>query len=152
MKPVLILLAKAAIAAPAHSDLQAMAAAAQNALPEWRVVWTFGEQGTPSLRAQLVADAHCGRIRVLPLSLPAELVTANAISRTVQCWAKGRTGPSPLIEVAPPLSAALPELLGAIATSAGMPPAREVRVMPPPDTARCPTTGSGCWPVRVDPA
>ncbi|MDD7972716.1 (2Fe-2S) ferredoxin domain-containing protein [Roseinatronobacter alkalisoli] len=139
MKPVLILLAKAAIAAPAHVDMKAMAHAVAAALPDWQVTWAYSEQGTPTLRAQLDTYDAAPQIRVLPLSLPAEPATVNAIARTVQRWAKGRSGPAPVINVTPPLSSALRDLTTAIVASVNMPPLREVPVAPlPADSAQVP--------------
>lgn len=139
MRPVLILLAKAAIAAPAHADMQRIGAAVAEALPDWQVDWAFSEQGAPTLRDLLDTHAKAAQIRVLPLSLPAEPATVNAITRSVQRWAKGRDGRSPVIDVAPPLSATLPALVAAIAASATLPPARAVPVAPlPRDSAQVP--------------
>lgn len=130
MKPVLIVLGRAAIAAPAHADMQRITDSVAAALPHWQVVWAFSEQGTPTLRNQLDAYGLAPHIRVLPLSLPAEPAAVNAIARTVQRWAGGRPGPAPVVDVAPPLSDARPALVAAITTAAGMPPARAVPVTP----------------------
>lgn len=135
MRPVLILLAKAAIAAPAHADMEHITNAVAAALPDWQVVWAFSEQGTPTLRARLDAHAQAGHIRILPLSLPAEPATVNAIARAVQRWAKGHTGATPRIDIAPPFSGALPDLVATITTTALMPPAREAPVAPLPQDA-----------------
>lgn len=135
MKPVLILLAKAAIAAPAHADMQRIADTVASALPQWQVAWAFGEQGAPTLRNQLDVYAMAPQIRVLPLSLPAEPASVNAIARSVQRWAKGREGPAPIVDVAPPLSGALPALAGAIAAAAAMPAVRTLAVSALPNDA-----------------
>lgn len=135
MKPVLILLAKAAIAAPAHADMRSIAENAASMLPEWQVLWAFSEQGMPTLRALLDTNAHAPHIRVVPLSLPSEPAAVNAISRTVQRWAKVQTGSAPVIDVAPPLSAAMPELIATLVRAVSMPPARAVPVTPLPNDA-----------------
>lgn len=139
MRPVLILLAKAAIAAPAHVDIEAITKAVAAALPDWQVTWAFSEQGTPTLRTRLDAHAQAGHIRVLPLSLPAEPAIVNAIARAVQRWAKRRVGAVPQIDIAPPLSGALPDLIATISAAARMPPLREAPVTPlPQDAAQVP--------------
>lgn len=131
MRPVLLLLAKTAIAAPAHADMQAIARAAGQALPDWTVTWAFSEQGQPGLRARLDDHADAAHIRILPLGLPAEPATTNAILRAVQRWARHHRGnTAPHVDVAPGLSTQLPLLTQAIRNLALADPARMAPLSP----------------------
>jgi (2Fe-2S) ferredoxin len=124
MPPVLLLLAKAAIAAPAHAEMESLAQAVGAALPDWIVTWAYSEQGLPSLRARLEMHATAERIRILPLSLPNEPGATNAALKAVQRWAAQYSGHVPPVDLAPPLSAHMPDLAAILATLARAPATR----------------------------
>jgi len=121
MRPVILLLAKAAIAAQPNKDMQALceAVAAQN--PDHDVTYALQELGSPSLRDRInqLTDDGVEEIIILSLLIPMEPAFPTWLKRSVHRWKKKRVnGPWPRIRLAQPPMEHTEELIGLLTNMA----------------------------------
>jgi len=102
MRPTILLLAKAAIAAKPQAELQALAKTVEETLPAVNATFALSEQGHPSLREKLteLAKAQTPEIIIVPVMIPMEPGFPAWIKRTIHRWMQGWTGFVPEIRIA----------------------------------------------------
>ncbi len=123
MRPTILLLAKAAIAAKPLAELKELAEAVERVLPCIDARFALSEQGHPSLRDQLtdLAEAQTPEVIIVPVMIPMEPGFPAWIKRAVHRWKLDWTGFVPVIRIAAPPaldSESLSNLIAGLAESA----------------------------------
>ena len=125
MKPVILLLAKAAMAARPREEMQGLCDAVAARNPHYAVTYALQELGTPSLRARLteLADQKVEKVIIISLIFPMEPAFPGWIRKSVHRWIAQRGDAFfPCIQIAhPPIAETdkLGEMIEALARSAG---------------------------------
>ncbi|WP_319529486.1 (2Fe-2S) ferredoxin domain-containing protein [uncultured Cohaesibacter sp.] len=105
MKPVILLLAKAAMAARPREEMQGLCDAVAARNPDYAVTYALQELGTPSLRARLteLADKKVEEVTIISLIFPMEPAFPGWIRKSVHRWiAQRRSSTFPRIRIAHP--------------------------------------------------
>lgn len=128
MRPTILLLAKAAIAARPLVELRALAAAVEQIVPGHDATFALSEQGQPSLRDRLTSLAmdETQEIVIVPVMIPMEPGFSAWIKRAIHRWRQGWTGFVPVIRIAPPPAHDPESLSELIAGLAGLADASDV--------------------------
>ncbi|GAB2186540.1 (2Fe-2S) ferredoxin domain-containing protein [Roseibium sp. LAB1] len=102
MRPTILLLAKAAIAAKPLAELEALAQSVSAAMPGFQTVYALSEQGSPSLRQRLddLAGQSVPEVVIVPVMIPMEPGFPAWIKRSVHRWKQNRQGFLPAIRIA----------------------------------------------------
>lgn len=118
MKPVILLLAKAAIATSPRQEMQELCDAVALRNPDFTVTYALQELGTPSLHERLteLADQKVEDVIITSLIFPMEPAFPAWIRTSVHRWAKKREGGFPRIRIAPPPMAQTDSLSELIST------------------------------------
>ncbi|WP_458792601.1 (2Fe-2S) ferredoxin domain-containing protein [Yoonia sp. MH D7] len=124
MRPMILVLAKAAIAAAPRAEMAALAEAVAAHSPGHNATYAFSEQGSPSLRERLseIAASGVSKVIIVPAMLPMEPGFPAWIRRAVNRWMKTQSLPLPKITIAPPplvASSDMPAILSSAVARAG---------------------------------
>jgi (2Fe-2S) ferredoxin len=119
MRPTILILAKAAIAAAPRAEMAALAEAVAARSPGHDATYAFSEQGSPSLRARLseLGAADVPEVIIVPAMLPMEPGFPAWIRRAVHRWMKTQAAPFPKITIAPP-PLDVPDIIAALLSAA----------------------------------
>ncbi|WP_319410938.1 (2Fe-2S) ferredoxin domain-containing protein [uncultured Cohaesibacter sp.] len=92
MKPVILLLAKAAMAAKPREEMQGLCDTVAKRNPDYAVTYALQELGTPSLRAKLteLADDRVEEVIIVSLIFPMEPAFPGWIRKSVHRWIEQR--------------------------------------------------------------
>ena len=92
MKPVILLLAKAAMAAKPREEMQGLCESVAARNPHYAVTYALQELGTPSLRARLceLADLKVPEVIIVSLIFPMEPAFPAWIRKSVHRWIEKR--------------------------------------------------------------
>ncbi|WP_114011562.1 (2Fe-2S) ferredoxin domain-containing protein [Cohaesibacter intestini] len=124
MKPAILLLAKAAMAAKPREEMQGLCDAIAARNPHYLVTYALQELGTPSLRARLteLADQKVEEVVIISLIFPMEPAFPGWIKKSVHRWiAQRKSADFPRIRIAhPPITQTdkLGEMIDALVRSA----------------------------------
>jgi len=120
MRSVILILAKAAIAAAPRAEMVALAEAVAAHSPDHDATYAFSEQGSPSLRERLseLAAAGVPKVIIVPAMLPMEPGFPAWIRRAVKRWMKTQTSRLPMITIAPPPLDASSDMSAILSTAA----------------------------------